>query len=136
MGYELSKVIEGEIAVRLHDPREFQILWNDEFNYAGVYVPAEESPRGFLFAEDSDYTPMPRRSFDTEEDSPFQTDARQVLINLATAQYGEHDTHYEEGDIQGLVYAATAFQFEDERILEQEDYQRAIEGWVSELATE
>lgn len=136
MSYTLEQVAKGNIQVSIPDLREHHILWNDSDSNAGVYVPMAD--QRFLFAETCNYQPAPRRFLqdpDDNEECPFHTDADQLFIDLNNARLFRTQGEYDEGDVQGLVYAVDSIAHGGN--LDPESYwELFIKRWIHEARSQ
>lgn len=131
MARSIEQVINGDLLPHSPDSsHQPVILWNNTDNKAGIYVPRN----GVILAEESNYEPMPYRSWRFQEENaeaPFMTSGNQVLVDLRSFTYATREIYYEEGEVQGLVYAVDAIQYGGR--LEPEDYWAHIHEWVEEF---
>src|SRR5687768_5850619 len=110
MAHTFEELLDGSIGTRCIDPSAFQKLWTNDESNAAAYVPIDQGR--FILAENSSYEPSREPEWKwLSNEAPFNTDGKQLLLNLTKQRYATRGIHYEEGDVQGLVYALEAMTY-------------------------
>lgn len=133
MVHSTESVINGGIDVIPEESGAFVELWFTEHS-AAVYVPHES---GLILVEESEYSPSDTLRLGEMEEgrlAPFHTYGEQLLVDFNTSTYSSKDIYFEEGSVQGLVYALHAIRYGGD--LSQEAYERMIVGWATNFSEE